>query len=194
MILEAGVDEAGRGCLAGVVIAGAVILNPDKSIPDLCDSKLLSPKKREQLFLEIREKSIAWAVGRASVNEISKLNILQASLLAMQRAIKNLKTPIQKIWVDGNQLPQFEIPAEAVIDGDALIPAISAASIVAKVVRDRYMQRLEKKFPGYGFAKHKGYGTKAHLAALQSMGICSAHRKTFLPIKLIQEQLELTIL
>lgn len=191
MKFQAGVDEAGRGCLAGIVVAGAVILDPHQDIQNLCDSKLLSAKKREQLFLDIRKKSIAWAVGWSSVREISDLNILQASLLAMQRAVKNLNRPLEKIWVDGNQLPKFQIPAQAVIDGDALIPAISAASIVAKVVRDRYMQRLEKKFPGYGFAKHKGYGTKAHLMALQTLGICSAHRPTFLPVKLASQQFEI---
>lgn len=188
MNLEAGVDEAGRGCLAGIVVAGAVILHPEKIIHGLTDSKLVSPAKREKIFLDIRTHALAWAVGRASVREITELNILQASLLAMQRAVTNLKISLNKVWIDGNQVPQLMYPAESIVDGDLFMPCISAASIVAKVVRDRYMQRLDKKHQGYGFAKHKGYGTREHLQALQQLGVCSAHRPSFLPIKKLCQQ------
>lgn len=181
--LIAGVDEAGRGPLAGPVIAAAVILNPATPILGLTDSKRLSAKQREALFEQIQSQSLAWAIGRAEVHEIDTLNILQASLLAMQRAVAQLPIKPQRVLVDGNKSPEFPCASEAIIKGDLTIPAISAASILAKVTRDREMLILDQQYPGYGFAIHKGYPTKAHLTALQSLGISRIHRLSFKPVK-----------
>lgn len=178
----AGVDEAGRGPLAGPVVAAAVILDPHQPIQGLADSKKLSATRREALFTLIRRQSLAWSVARATVSEIDQLNILQASLLAMQRAVAKLKLPPTLVLVDGNQAPRFACPARAIVQGDALEPAISAASIVAKVLRDRWMLYLDKKYPMYGFAKHKGYGTAVHMAALKAHGPTRVHRLSFAPI------------
>jgi ribonuclease HII len=178
----AGVDEAGRGPLAGPVIAAAVILDPDRPIVGLADSKLLTEKKREILFKEIREKAIAWSARRATVAEIDRINILQATFLAMQRAVFALSHRPHQIWVDGNMCPTFLCPAKAIIKGDQLEPAISAASIVAKVLRDRIMRFLDKKYPQYGFAQHKGYGTLLHVEALKLHGASRVHRRSFAPV------------
>lgn len=180
--LVAGVDEAGRGPLAGPVIAAAVILDPNKNIDGLADSKQLSEKKRETLFDVIREEALAYAIGRADVNEIDEINILQASLLAMQRALKALPVTPTKALIDGNRCPQLDCPSEAIIKGDEKVSSISAASILAKVTRDREMLYYDKKYPGYGFASHKGYGTKKHMAALVELGITEIHRKSFAPV------------
>lgn len=188
--LIAGVDEAGRGPLAGPVIAAAVILNPKKRIKGLADSKLLVESDRENLFQEIREKALAWSVAKATVSEIDQLNILQASLLAMQRAVLYLKTFPQLVLIDGNQTPDLIYPSLAIVRGDQFVPAISAASIVAKVLRDRLMKMLDKKYPHYGFARHKGYSTIAHKKALEQYGPCRIHRKTFAPIKNINVKQE----
>jgi ribonuclease HII len=189
--LIAGVDEAGRGPLAGPVIAGAVILNPHQPIKGLADSKQLSEKKREQLFAEIRHKAIAWAAARATPKEIDTINILQASLLAMQRAVARLSMQPSLVLVDGNRAPVFSCPAKAIIRGDQLEQAISAASIVAKVLRDRIMRMLDKKYPLYGFASHKGYATDSHVKALQQHGPCRIHRRSFAPVTISLSELEL---
>jgi len=181
--LVAGVDEAGRGPLAGPVIAAAVILNPNKSIDGLTDSKQLSEDRREVLCAEIKQHALAWAVGRADVEEIDSLNILQATLLAMQRAVAGLTVKPKHVLVDGNQCPKFTCPANAVVKGDLLVPAISAASIIAKVSRDHEMIGLDSQYPGYGFVDHKGYGTKKHLLALQRLGVSPIHRRSFGPVK-----------
>jgi ribonuclease HII len=178
----AGVDEAGRGPLAGPVIAAAVILNPDRRINGLADSKILSEAKREALFLKIQEHALAWAVGRAEVFEIDAINILQASMLAMQRAVAALSITPDIAYVDGNYPPKLTCAVKTIIGGDALHTAISAASIVAKVTRDREMHELDKQYPQYGFAQHKGYGTKAHLAALATHGVCDIHRRSYEPV------------
>lgn len=178
----AGVDEVGRGPLAGAVIAAAVILSPDKIIPGLMDSKKLTAKKREQLFDLIYEHALAVSVGRAEADEIDRINILQASLLAMQRAVAGLKIIPQLALIDGNICPPLECEARAIIKGDETEPAISAASIIAKVLRDREMMELDREFPQYGFAKHKGYPTKAHFAALQQYGPSKIHRRSFAPV------------
>ena len=178
----AGVDEAGRGPLAGPVIAAAVILNPERPIVGLADSKTLTPKARERLAQDIREKASAWAIGRAEVEEIDRLNIFQASLLAMRRAVLALPMEPFEVWVDGKHCPNLHCPAMAVVSGDALIPAISAASILAKVARDREMVELDQRYPGYGFAVHKGYPTRAHLEALRRLGVSLVHRRTFAPV------------
>lgn len=180
--LIAGVDEAGRGPLAGPVVAGAVILTHPHSIPGLADSKQLSPKRREELFRAIRCSARAWAVGLATVAEIEQFNILQASLLAMQRAIGRLRIQPQLILVDGLIAPYFTYPTYTIISGDALDNSISAASIVAKVSRDRLMLRLHRKYPLYGFDRHKGYATPAHIKALSIHGVSPVHRKTFAPV------------
>lgn len=184
-MLICGVDEAGRGPLAGAVVAAAVILNPDNPIDGLNDSKKLSEKKREFLYGQIITKALAFAIAEASVAEIDHLNILQASLLAMRRAIEKLSTMPQKALIDGNKIPQLlAIPAEAIIGGDALIAEISAASILAKVTRDHQLVELDKLYPNYNFARHKGYGTKEHLAAINKYGaIPGIHRMTFAPLK-----------
>ncbi len=181
----AGVDEAGRGPLAGVVVAAAVILDPSKPIEGLNDSKAISAKKREVAFELIQQQALAWAIATASVEEIDRLNILQATMLAMARAVNQLSRVPQKVWVDGNRVPAG-LPCEgvAIIGGDASVPAISAASILAKVWRDQEMVRLDVAYPQYGFAQHKGYGTAAHVAALQMHGPCVAHRRSFAPVRL----------
>lgn len=181
-LLLAGVDEAGRGPLAGPVTAAAVILDPARPIEGLDDSKKLSEKKRDALEPLIREHALAWCVASASVREIDDLNILQATLLAMRRAVAGLQVAAQAVVVDGNKVTTFGVPAEAVVGGDARVPAISAASILAKVARDREMTGLDVKFPGYGFAQHKGYGTAAHLEALTRLGPSPPHRRSFAPV------------
>lgn len=181
--LIAGVDEAGRGPLAGPVVAAAVILDDLHPIAGLNDSKQLSAPRRERLFDEIRAKALCFTVAQASVQEIESLNILQATLLAMQRAVLGLRLPPKLVLVDGNRLPQLPIRCEAVVKGDALIAAISAASILAKVTRDRDCQELDALYPAYGFARHKGYGTAQHLEALRTYGACPQHRKTFAPVR-----------
>lgn len=190
-ILIAGVDEAGRGPLAGPVIAAAVILDPKRKIKGLADSKILTEKRREALFEEICTKALAWGIGRAEVKEIDQINILKASLLAMQRAVSELSISPSKVLVDGNCCPKLAFPTEAIIGGDATIAAISAASILAKVSRDREMIVLDSFYPGYGFAKHKGYGTEAHQLALKKLGPCQIHRRSFAPIRELLES-ELT--
>ena len=180
--LIAGVDEAGRGPLAGPVVAAAVILNPAKRIRGLADSKVLTPQKRERLHDEIMDKALCCAVAMATVQEIDTLNILQATLLAMRRAVEGLRLPPALVMVDGNRLPVLQMRAEAVVGGDAKVKAISAASILAKVHRDRWCAEIHAQWPQYGFATHKGYGTAAHLAALQAHGACEHHRRTFAPV------------
>ncbi len=181
-LLISGVDEAGRGPLAGPVLAAAVILNPEYPIKGLKDSKQLTASEREDLFLKIRKYALSWSVARATVKEIDQINILQASLLAMQRAVSRLSIAPQLILVDGNRCPTFPYEAKAIIQGDAIEPAISAASIVAKVLRDRLMRMLDRKYPEYGFAQHKGYGTRQHINALNKHGPCKIHRQTFEPV------------
>jgi len=180
--LLAGVDEVGRGPLAGPVVAAAVILDPDKPIAGLADSKKLSEKKREALFDEIREKALAWSVARADVAEIDTLNILHASMLAMKRAVETLTPDPEYVLVDGNRCPVMSFPCESVIKGDSRVACISAASIIAKVSRDREMLALDAVFPGYGLAKHKGYPTKAHLEALREKGVNELYRRSFKPV------------
>lgn len=180
--LVAGVDEAGRGPLAGPVVAAAVILDELHPIKGLADSKKLTPQRRAQLFDEIRAKALCFSVAEASVQEIDQLNILQATLLAMQRAVEGLRLPPKLVLVDGNRLPVLPMRAEAIVKGDALVAAISAASILAKVTRDRWCEAVDQQHPAYGFAKHKGYGTAMHLAALQAHGACPEHRTTFRPV------------
>ncbi|WP_394756334.1 ribonuclease HII [Rhodoferax sp.] len=180
--LVAGVDEAGRGPLAGPVVAAAVILDDRQPIKGLADSKVLSPRRREQLFDEIRAKALCCCIAQASVEEIERLNILQATLLAMRRAVEGLRLKPALVLVDGNRLPVLSIRAEAIVKGDALVAAISAASILAKVHRDRWCAELDAHYPQYGFARHKGYGTAEHLAALVAHGACPQHRKTFRPV------------
>jgi ribonuclease HII len=180
--LVAGVDEAGRGPLAGPVVAAAVILDQRQPIKGLADSKKLTALRREKLFDEIRAKALCCSIAQASVEEIDRLNILQATLLAMRRAVEGLRLKPNKVLVDGNRLPDIGLPAQAIVGGDALVPAISAASILAKVHRDRWCLELDQLYPQYGFAKHKGYGTAAHLAALQAHGPCAEHRISFRPV------------
>jgi ribonuclease HII len=180
--LLAGVDEAGRGPLAGPVVAAAVILDPRAPIRGLADSKKLSPRRREQLYDEIRAKALCCSISQASVEEIDRLNILQATMLAMQRAVQGLRLKPNKVLVDGNRLPALDVLAEAVVSGDALVPAISAASILAKVTRDRLLDELHALHPGYGFDRHKGYGTAQHMQALQALGPLDVHRRSFAPV------------
>lgn len=180
--LVAGVDEAGRGPLAGPVVAAAVILDPRQPIAGLADSKKLTARRRERLFDEICAKALCCSIAQASVAEIDRLNILQATLLAMQRAVAGLRLPPAKVLVDGNRLPTLGVLAEAIVDGDATVPAISAASILAKVHRDRWCAEVHEQWPQYGFAAHKGYGTAAHLAALRAHGACEHHRRSFAPV------------
>lgn len=181
----AGVDEVGRGPLAGAVVAAAVILDPAQLIEGLADSKKLSEKKREALFVQIQEKALAVGVGRAEAKEIDELNILQASLVAMVRAVENLPLQPTHVLVDGNQVIQVPYPCEAIVGGDHLIQEISAASIIAKVLRDREMKLLAQEYPGYGFEKHKGYPTAQHLQALNELGITPLHRKSFKPVSAV---------
>ena len=179
----AGVDEVGRGPLAGDVVAAAVILDPARPIPGLDDSKKLTAERREALAPEIRERAAAWALGRASVAEIDELNILQASLLAMHRAVAALDQEPAMVLVDGNKLPRWPYRSEPVVGGDALVPAIAAASILAKVQRDQEMIAFEETYPGYGLARHKGYPTREHLDALQRLGVTPLHRRSFAPVR-----------
>lgn len=180
--LVAGVDEAGRGPLAGPVVAAAVILDDLKPIPGLADSKTLSPRQRERLSAEIHARALCFSVAQASVEEIDRLNILQATLLAMRRAVMGLRLKPHKVLVDGNRLPTLDIVAEAVVQGDRKVPAISAASILAKVARDRWCLEIDAEYPAYGFAAHKGYGTAQHLLALQTHGATPWHRRSFSPV------------
>ena len=180
--LVAGVDEAGRGPLAGPVVAAAVILDERQPIAGLADSKKLSAARRDQLYDEIRAKALCCCVAQASVEEIDRLNILQATLLAMQRAVAGLRLKPGLVLVDGNRLPLLEMRAEAIVKGDAKVAAISAASILAKVTRDRGLELLDQRYPQYGFARHKGYGTAEHLQALRLHGPCPEHRSSFAPV------------
>ena len=180
--LTAGVDEAGRGPLAGPVVAAAVILDELNPIHGLNDSKKLTAKRREALFDEIRARALCFAIAEASVQEIDETNILQATLLAMKRAVEALRLPPKLVLVDGNRLPTLSIRAEAIVQGDALVPAISAASILAKVHRDRLCEAMHQRYPVYGFDQHKGYGTAQHMAALQAHGPADCHRMTFAPV------------
>lgn len=180
--LVAGVDEAGRGPLMGPVVAAAVILNDLKPIKGLADSKKLTALRREKLYDEILAKALCCSIAQATVAEIDELNILQATLLAMKRAVEGLRLRPNKVLVDGNRLPVIHVLAEAVVKGDSLIPAISAASILAKVHRDRWCAEFDLQYPQYGFAGHKGYGTAIHLAALRAHGACPEHRRSFAPV------------
>ena len=180
--LLAGVDEAGRGPLAGPVVAAAVILDDENPIEGLADSKQLSERTRERLFDEIRAKALCCAIAEASVEEIDRLNILQATMLAMKRAVESLRLKPAKVLVDGNRLPVLKVAAEAIVQGDAKVQAISAASILAKVHRDRWCAQVHEEFPQYGFAGHKGYGTAMHMAALREHGACVYHRRSFSPV------------
>jgi ribonuclease HII len=183
ILLIAGVDEAGRGPLAGPVCAAAVILDPRRPIRGIGDSKKISPPRRTALEVEIKARSIAWAVAFASAEEIDAINILQASLLAMTRALAQLQCRPDRVLVDGNRAPHCAWPVQTIIGGDALEPVIGAASILAKVARDRLMCQLDQDYPGYGFAAHKGYPTLAHRAALRRLGPCPQHRRTFAPVR-----------
>ena len=180
--LVAGVDEAGRGPLAGPVVAAAVILDDTRPIAGLADSKVLTALRRERLYDEIRAKALCCSIGEADVAEIERLNILQATMLAMQRAVDGLRLKPAKVLVDGNRLPRLEVLCEAIVGGDAKVAAISAASIIAKVHRDRWCDALHAQFPEYGFDRHKGYGTAEHLEALRVHGPCPEHRRSFAPV------------
>ena len=182
-ILIAGVDEVGRGPLAGPVVAAAVILDEAEPVVGLKDSKKLSEKRRCELAEEIKYKALSWAIGRAEVEEIDRINILQASLLAMQRAVAGLHIQPQHVKVDGNKCPDLQCSVEAIVNGDNLVASISAASIIAKVTRDTEMIALAKQYPGYGFDGHKGYPTKLHMEALKSLGVTPVHRRSYAPVK-----------
>ncbi len=186
--LVAGVDEVGRGPLCGPVVTAAVILDPLRPILGLNDSKKLTEKKREALFVEIQEKALAWSIGRAEVEEIDQLNILHATMLAMQRAVEGLSITPDLALIDGNRCPQLNMASEAVVQGDGLIAEISAASILAKVSRDREMAVLDAQYPGYGIAKHKGYPTPAHLKALHELGPTPIYRRSFGPVRRLLEE------
>ena len=182
--LVCGVDEVGRGPLAGAVVAAAVILDPVRPIDGLADSKKLSEKKRERLFPEIQDKALAWSLGRAEVEEIDRINILQASLLAMRRAVESLSIAPHHALIDGNRIPAgLPCSAQAIVGGDGSEPAIAAASIIAKVARDREMIELDARYPGYGLAGHKGYPTRAHIQALHELGVTEIHRRSFGPVR-----------
>jgi len=189
--LIAGVDEAGRGPLAGPVIAAAVILDPKRKIKNLADSKQLTVEQREGLYSKICERALAFGIGRAEVFEIDGMNILQATLLAMQRAVAALKVFPTEVWVDGNRCPRLDYPTRAIIKGDTYIPAISAASILAKVTRDREMVLLDAQYPEYGFAQHKGYPTEMHRLILKKLGPCQIHRRSFAPVREALEIVEI---
>lgn len=189
--LIAGVDEVGRGPLIGDVVTAAVILDPSKPIAGLADSKKLSEKKRDALAEQIKENALCWAIGRASPEEIDQLNILQASLLAMQRAVDALAIKPEYVLVDGNRLPRWDYASEAVVKGDSRSQVISAASILAKVQRDREIVELDQRFPGYGLADHKGYPTAAHMAALQRLGVTPYHRKSYRPVAEAMKRVQL---
>jgi ribonuclease HII len=180
--LIAGVDEAGRGPLAGPVVAAAVILDDLNPIKGLADSKKLTALKRDKLYDEIRAKALCCSIAEASVEEIDALNILQATMLAMRRAVEGLRLKPNKVLVDGNRLPVLDVLAEAIVKGDSKVQAISAASILAKVTRDRWCEQIDRDYPVYGFAKHKGYGTEAHMQALKTHGATPWHRKSFAPV------------
>ncbi len=190
--LVAGVDEVGRGPLCGPVVTAAVILDPLRPIQGLNDSKKLSEARREVLFDEIQEKALAWCIARAEVEEIDRLNILHATMLAMQRAVEGLSVLPRLALIDGNRCPVLSVPSAAVVQGDASVPAIAAASILAKVSRDREMQALDLVYPGYGLAGHKGYPTPAHLQALESLGPTPIHRRSFAPVRVLLERAALT--
>ncbi len=181
--LVAGVDEVGRGPLFGDVVTAAVILDPARPIAGLADSKKLTEKRRDALFDEIKESALAWSVARASVEEIDRLNILHATMLAMQRAVEGLSIKPDYALIDGNRCPVLSCPAEPVVRGDGRVPAISAASILAKVTRDREMLAFDAEYPGYGLAGHKGYPTKVHLEALRRLGPTALHRRSFGPVR-----------
>ncbi|MCV2366806.1 ribonuclease HII [Roseateles oligotrophus] len=185
--LMAGVDEAGRGPLAGPVVAAAVMLNDADPVLGLADSKVLTEKRRERLFDEIRAKALCFCIAEASVDEIDRLNILQATMLAMRRAVEGLRLKPAMVLVDGNRLPILKIAAEAIVKGDAKVPAISAASILAKVTRDRQCLLMAESYPDYGFAQHKGYPTAEHLAALRALGVTPWHRRSFGPVRAVLE-------
>jgi len=185
----AGVDEAGRGPLAGPVVAAAVILDPKYTIEGLNDSKVLTERKRESLFGQIKDKCLSWGIGVAQVEEIDNINILQATLLAMRRAVFALHITPDEVWVDGNQPPKLTIPVKTIVRGDQTVAAISAASILAKVTRDALMVELDACHPGYGFADHKGYPTESHIIALNRHGVTPIHRRTFGPVKQVLENL-----
>lgn len=182
-LVVAGVDEAGRGPLAGPVFAAAVILDPIRPIAGLADSKTLSESKRDSLYLVIKEAALSWSIAEASVEEIDELNILQATLLAMQRAVNGLNIQPDEVLVDGNCLPKLSMPAQAIVKGDSKVQAISAASILAKVERDKLMGGYGERYPDFSFHLHKGYGTKQHLAEIERFGFVDVHRKTFNPVK-----------
>ncbi len=186
--LVAGVDEAGRGPLAGPVVAGAVILDPENPIAGLKDSKRLTALRRDALYAEIQEKALAWAVGCAEVEEIDRINILQATMLAMQRAVGALQPAAQHALIDGNRCPVLACPAQAIVKGDSRVAAISAASIMAKVTRDREMLSLDLQYPGYGLAQHKGYPSKAHIEALENLGVTPIHRLSYAPVRRVMER------
>jgi len=183
----AGVDEVGRGPLVGSVVTAAVILDPNQPILGLMDSKKLSEKKREALSAEIQKKALAFCIAEASAAEIDHINILQATMLAMQRAVEGLKITPDLVQVDGNRCPDIALPCEAIVKGDSLVAEISAASILAKVYRDQQMVALDRAYPQYGFARHKGYPTKAHRQALLAFGAISEHRRSFKPVRLVLE-------
>jgi len=190
--LVCGVDEAGRGPLCGSVVAAAVILDPANPIHGLNDSKKLAPRTRERLALAIRERALAWAVAEATADEIDQLNILQATMIAMARAVEALTVVPELVRVDGNRCPSLGLPVEAVIKGDATVPEIAAASILAKTVRDRMMTELDMLHPAYGFAKHKGYPTAEHLVALREHGVIACYRRSFGPVRTLLENAELS--
>ena len=183
--LVAGVDEAGRGPLAGPVVAAAVILDDLQPIRGLADSKVLTARKRERLFDEIRARALCCSIASASAEEIDRINILQATMLAMKRAVEGLRLVPQRVVVDGNRVPVLKMPVAAIVKGDAKVQAISAASILAKVQRDRWCEDLHARHPDYGFDKHKGYPTPEHLAALQRLGPCDEHRRSFAPVRAV---------
>lgn len=187
-VLICGVDEAGRGPLAGSVFAGAVILPADHGIVGLADSKKLSAIKREKLYALICERALAWSVASANVAEIDQINILQATMLAMQRAVEALSIQPEQVLIDGNRVPKLAMPAQAIVQGDAKVEVISAASILAKVSRDREAEEMDKVYPEYGFKRHKGYGTAEHLAALNQLGATPVHRQSFAPVRLAGAQ------
>ncbi|MBK1886648.1 MULTISPECIES: ribonuclease HII [Marinobacter] len=186
--LLAGVDEVGRGPLIGAVVTAAVILNPDRPIAGLADSKKLTEKKRNALYEEIIEHATAWCLGRCEAHEIDQINIYQATMIAMERAVAGLGVAPEYVLVDGNKCPKWHWPSEPVVKGDSRVEAISAASILAKVTRDREMEALEQRYPGYGLAKHKGYPTPVHMEALFRLGVTPEHRKSFRPVQEAMEQ------
>lgn len=191
-LLVAGVDEAGRGPLAGPVFAAAVILDPLRPIAGLADSKILSESKREDLYSLIKSSALSWSIAEAGVEEIDRLNILQATLLAMQRAVNGLHIQPDEVLVDGNRLPKLAMPAQAIVKGDSKVQAISAASILAKVERDRLMVDYHRQYPDFAFHLHKGYGTKQHLVEIEQSGILDVHRRSFNPVKTMLTQKGIT--